>query len=75
MKYQNKRGGRVQLQDQRKPSKDDWNSPLEAFEAALAIEKSINEALLSLHNVAENSKDPQLADYLERAHCIITAHE
>lgn len=69
MKYQNMRGGRVQLQDVRKPAKDDWGTPLEVLETSLEMEKAVNEALLNLHVVAENSKDPQMMDYLERTHC------
>lgn len=63
------RGGRVQLQDVRKPAKDDWGTPLEVLETSLEMEKAVNEALLNLHVVAENSKDPQMMDYLERTHC------
>ena len=66
MKYQNMRGGRVQLQDLRKPEKDDWGTPLEVFQTSLEMEKAVNKALLNLHLVAETSKDPQMMDFLER---------
>lgn len=42
MKYQNDRGGRIILQPVPKPSKDEWNTPLEAITAALELEKSVN---------------------------------
>jgi ferritin heavy chain len=43
MKYQNKRGGRIILTDVRKPDKENWGSPLEAMQAALELEKQVNE--------------------------------
>jgi len=65
MKYQNTRGGRILLQDVRKPEKQDWSSGLEAMEAALALEKTVNQSLLDLHALASLQKDPQFCDFLE----------
>ncbi|KAK5983902.1 Ferritin heavy chain B [Trichostrongylus colubriformis] len=65
MKFQNLRGGRVVLQDVKKPEKDEWGSALEAFQAALALEKFNNQALLDLHEVATSANDPQTTDLLE----------
>ncbi|KAI1730779.1 ferritin-like domain-containing protein [Ditylenchus destructor] len=65
MKYQNTRGGRVVLQDIQKPEKDEWGSALEAFQAALALEKFNNQSLLDLHDVANNNNDAQMCDFLE----------
>lgn len=65
MKYQNMRGGRIVLQNVQKPEKDEWGSPLEAFQAALDLEKFNNEALLQLHDLASNQKDPEMCNYLE----------
>ncbi|XP_069805143.1 ferritin, middle subunit-like [Dendropsophus ebraccatus] len=65
MKCQNKRGGRVVLQEIKKPDRDEWGSPLEAMQAALSLEKTVNQALLELHNVAMERKDPHLCDLLE----------
>nr|WCD24766.1 Tyr p 30 allergen [Tyrophagus putrescentiae] len=65
MKYQNLRGGRIVLQDIPKPIKQSWSSGLEAMEAALELEKTVNQSLLDLHNVASKHDDPQFADYLE----------
>merc|ERR1712062_286242 len=46
MEYQTKRGGRVVFQDIAKPTTMDWGSPLEAMEAALELEKTVNQSLL-----------------------------
>merc|ERR1712043_21074 len=45
MKYQNKRGGRIVLQDIKKPDRDEWGCGLDAMQTALALEKSVNQAL------------------------------
>jgi len=65
MKYQNTRGGRIVLQNVQKPEKDEWGSALEAFQAALALERFNNSALLELHALAANSNDSQMCDFLE----------
>lgn len=65
MKYQNMRGGRVILQPVAKPSKDEWESPLDAFIAALELEKTVNATLLDIHGIANKHNDPQLCDFLE----------
>ncbi|CAF1310017.1 unnamed protein product [Adineta ricciae] len=65
MKYQNKRGGAIVLLDIKKPQQQSWNSPLEAFETALQLEKDVYQALLELHGSACQHNDPHLTDYLE----------
>ncbi|CAJ0928760.1 unnamed protein product [Ranitomeya imitator] len=65
LKYQNKRGGRVVLQDIKKPERDEWANTLEAMQAALELEKTVNQALLELHKLATDKVDPQLCDFLE----------
>ncbi|MBN3294771.1 FRIML protein, partial [Polypterus senegalus] len=65
MEYQNKRGGRIFLQDIKKPEKDEWGCGLDAVQAALKLEKTINQALLDLHKMASDRGDPQLCDFLE----------
>lgn len=65
MKYQNLRGGAIKLSDVRKPSQENWSSPLDALEAALQLERDVNQALLDLHAVANNHDDAQFCDYLE----------
>lgn len=65
MKYQNERGGRIVLQDIKKPEKDEWGTGLEACKAALDLEKHVNQALLDLHKVADTQNDPQMMDFIE----------
>jgi ferritin heavy chain len=43
VEYQNKRGGRVVFQDVARPGRTEWGSALEAVEAALDLEKNVNQ--------------------------------
>uniref|UniRef100_A0A8C8RF14 Ferritin n=1 Tax=Pelusios castaneus TaxID=367368 RepID=A0A8C8RF14_9SAUR len=65
LEYQNKRGGRIVLQDIKKPELDEWGNSLEALQHALQLEKTLNQALLDLHKVATEQNDPHLCDFLE----------
>eukprot|EP00092_Neocalanus_flemingeri_P033097 GFUD01035992.1.p1 GENE.GFUD01035992.1~~GFUD01035992.1.p1 ORF type:complete len:171 (+),score=57.16 GFUD01035992.1:45-557(+) len=65
MKYQAKRGGRVVFQDIAKPSSMEWGTPLDAMEAALELEKTVNQSLLDLHKVSDSKGDAQFCDFLE----------
>jgi len=65
MKYQNKRGGRIVHQDIKKPDRDEWGTGLDALQAALALEKAVNQSLLDLHAVADGHGDKQMCDFLE----------
>lgn len=65
MSFQNKRGGRIVLQDIKKPDRDEWGTGLDAMQVALGLEKSVNQALLDLHVVADSHKDAQMTDFLE----------
>jgi len=65
MKFQNSRGGRVLLEDIPKPAKDEWGTPLEAMKAALELEKTVNQSIIDLHELAEKKADGNLADFLE----------
>ena len=65
MKFQNKRGGRIFLQDIKKPERDEWGNVLEAMMCALELEKTVNRSLLDLHNLATEKADPHLCDFLE----------
>uniref|UniRef100_A0A3P8P6K1 Ferritin n=1 Tax=Astatotilapia calliptera TaxID=8154 RepID=A0A3P8P6K1_ASTCA len=65
LSFQNKRGGRVLLQDIKKPERDEWGSGLEAMQCALQLEKNVNQALLDLHKLASQHNDPHLCDFLE----------
>uniref|UniRef100_A0A2K5P8Q7 Ferritin n=1 Tax=Cebus imitator TaxID=2715852 RepID=A0A2K5P8Q7_CEBIM len=61
-KLQNQRGGRIFLQDIKKPDHDDWESRLNATECALHLEKN---SLLELHKLATDKNDPHLCDFIE----------
>merc|ERR1712241_1275514 len=63
MEYQTKRGGRVVFQDVAKPTTMDWGTPIEAMEAVLELEKTVNQSLLDLHKAADG--DAHLCDFLE----------
>lgn len=65
MDYQNKRGGRIKLNNISKPCEDEWGSGLDAMKAALNLEKDIYVALLGLHGHASEENDPQLTDFIE----------
>lgn len=69
MKYQNMRGGIVKLGNINIQNElidfNRNNDILCSFKMALDLEKTINQHLLNLHKVAEESKDPQFSDYLE----------
>merc|ERR1711881_227485 len=63
MEYQTKRGGRCVFQDIAKPTTMEWGTPLEAMEAALELEKTVNQSLLDMHKGADG--DAHLCDFLE----------
>jgi len=65
MKYQNKRGGRIVLQPIAAPTLQEWGTALDALQAALDLEKQVNQAILELHGVASNNNDPHLCKLLE----------
>merc|ERR1719348_2620711 len=46
MDYQAKRGGGGVFPDVAKPSSMEWGTPLDALEAALELEKTVNQSLL-----------------------------
>ncbi|CAM2096067.1 unnamed protein product [Caretta caretta] len=63
MKLQNQRGGRIFLQDIKKPDRDDWENGLTAMECALHLEKNVNQSLLDLHKLATDKNDSHLCDF------------
>uniref|UniRef100_A0A4W2GNS5 Ferritin n=1 Tax=Bos indicus x Bos taurus TaxID=30522 RepID=A0A4W2GNS5_BOBOX len=48
-----------------KPSQDEWGKTQDAMEAALLVEKNLNQALLDLHGLASARGDPHICDFLE----------
>ncbi|XP_019762844.2 soma ferritin-like [Dendroctonus ponderosae] len=65
MDYQNSRGGRIALKAIEAPGRQEWDTPQEAMQDALELEKRVNESLLQLHSVASGHMDVNLCDYLE----------
>nr|XP_048294632.1 ferritin heavy chain-like [Myodes glareolus] len=65
MKLQKERGGRIFLQDIKKPDRDDWENGLNAMECALHLENSGNQSLLELHKLATDKNDLHLCDFIE----------
>jgi len=65
MKFQNQRGGRIVLQDIKTPERLDWGCGLDAVNAALDLEKHVNQSLLDLHVIASKHNDAQMADFIE----------
>ena len=65
LKLQNQRGGCALFQDVQKPSQDEWGKTQDAMEAALLVEKNLNQALLDLHGLASAHGDPHICDFLE----------
>merc|ERR1712002_593366 len=63
--YQNMRGGRVVFREIAKPTCDEWGTALEAIEASLELEKTVNESLLSMHKMADSHGDAQMTDFIE----------
>uniref|UniRef100_A0A8C6FVT0 Ferritin n=1 Tax=Moschus moschiferus TaxID=68415 RepID=A0A8C6FVT0_MOSMO len=62
---QNQRGGRIFLQNIKKPDHDDWENGLNARECALCLERSANQSLLELYKLATGKNDPHLCDFIE----------
>ncbi len=65
MKFQNQRGGTIVLQDIKKPENDSWGTLKDAVQAALALEKHVNQSLLELHKLADSKGDSQMCDWIE----------
>ena len=57
---------RIRLLIFQKPERDEWGTGLEAMQAALALEKSVNQSLLDLHAIADKHNDYQVIVQLFR---------
>ncbi|XP_055275254.1 ferritin light chain-like [Moschus berezovskii] len=64
LNLQNQRGGCALFLDAQKPSQDEWGKTQDAMEAALLVEKNLNQALLELHGLASARGDPHICDFL-----------
>ena len=65
LKYQNERGGRIVFQDIKKPTSDEWGSPMDLIKVALDFEKLQNQSLIELEQLADRHNDPHLSDFIE----------
>merc|ERR1711907_912574 len=63
-KYQIMRGGRLTYADVKAPPAE-YEDPLSAMEAALQLERDVNESLLRMHKIASDKDDAQFTDFLE----------
>lgn len=43
-----------------KPDRDEWGTGLDAMQVALSLEKSVNQSLLDLHELAASHSDGQV---------------
>lgn len=64
--YQNKRGGRILLQQIPEPNTQSWNSGLDGMEEALQVEKNINQCLLNVASCGKSVGDPQIVGFLKK---------
>jgi ferritin len=64
MRYQNQRGGTVELRDIKTP-KDTWTKPIESWQYALDIVKLNVESLFKLGKVAVDNRDLAFSNWLE----------
>ncbi|KAL0984385.1 hypothetical protein UPYG_G00140770 [Umbra pygmaea] len=74
LEYQNRRGGRVLLQNIAKPIREDWKGGVDALTFSLELQKTLNKSLLDIHSVANNHTDPHLCDFLEQ-HFLSDSHD
>ncbi|XP_012368076.1 ferritin heavy chain-like [Octodon degus] len=65
MATQTQRGGRVILGDMEQPETSEWRGGLHAMECVFHLEKSVNQGLLELHQLAASKRDPHLASFLQ----------
>ncbi|MBZ3889000.1 Ferritin light chain [Sciurus carolinensis] len=65
LEMQNQSYGCTLFQDVQKPSQDEWGNTQDAMEAALTLEKNLNQAILDLHALGSTRTDPHLCDFLE----------
>merc|ERR1712080_810216 len=63
--YQVMRGGRVLFREIAKPSTDEWGTAMDAIQASLELERTVNQALLDMHKSAGDNNDAQMTDFLE----------
>ncbi|XP_041064684.1 ferritin heavy chain, oocyte isoform-like [Carcharodon carcharias] len=68
MKFYNKHGGQIILEDIKKPEQDECSNGLETVQRALQVVKNVNQSLLDLHKLSSERTEPHLCDFLESHH-------
>lgn len=63
--YLNRRGGRVVLQPIEKPPKQEWGSGLDGLNAALDMEKKLNQLCLEWHDLAQKQNDAEMCHFVQ----------
>ncbi len=71
--YQNLRGGRIVLQDIKKPERDEWGTLLESMQTQLDLNKHVNQALLDLHKIGQKHGDTHMEEHVSSAHLVAMA--
>ena len=59
------KGGKVVLQDVKRPDNDEWGTGLDGLQTALALELKVNQSLLNLHGTASSHDDAHMTDFIE----------
>jgi ferritin light chain len=55
----------VLIQDEQKPSQDEWGKTLDAMGAVLTLETNLSQPILVLQALGSTQTDPHLCDFLE----------
>lgn len=65
MKYQQMRGGKVEMEKIPAPEKKDWRTAKDVMETAFLLEKNVTDEILCLHNQAARLGDTDFLNFLE----------
>lgn len=65
MDYIVERGGRVCLDDIKKPDTTEWGAPIESLKSLLKEYQELYDLVLRVHDKAHENHDPHLNDFLE----------
>lgn len=67
MDYLMVRGAQVVLDDIEKPNKTEWDSPVQAFEYFLQVQRNIYDESLKVYQTGQKINDAHLTDFLEES--------
>ncbi|XP_046529870.1 ferritin light chain-like [Equus quagga] len=65
LKFQNQWSSLALVQDGEKSSQDEWSGSVDAMEAAIVLEKKVNEGILDLHALGSANADLHLCEFLK----------